>query len=284
MPDSLPPMQVTEAEPAPARAPAASAPPPLPVMAPPAPAVAARIKSNPPPSAADVAPYSEDVDSVPRTQIKAVAVKLAEPVNPLLVTLVDAYSPSTDAYRALRRKLTSSGDPRVIGITSAEPGEGKTVLTLNFALVLRETARGRVLVVEANLRSPSMAKMLGFEPPECFIEQLTRRLDDPRLPWVAAEPMPKLHVMAIDTQVKHEPLLNPVAFASGMDRLKQAGYDYILVDSPPVLGGMDVNVIADAMDGMIFAALPMISKRRRMRKAVEQLEPAPILGVVVLET
>jgi Mrp family chromosome partitioning ATPase len=275
MPDSSPGLQLG-AEPAPA-------PPPLPVVEAPAPPPAARIKSIPPPAPPE-AVYLEDELSVPRTPIKAHAVKLAEPVNPLLVTLLDAYSPSTDAYRALRRKLVAGGDPRVIGITSANPREGKTVLTLNFALALRESARGRVLVVEANLRSPIMAKMLGFDPPECFIEQLRSRLDDPRRPWIAAEPMPKLHVMAIDTRQKHEPLLDPVAFASGMDRLKQAGYDYILVDSPPVLGGMDVNVIADAMDGMIFAALPMISKRRQMRKAVEQLEPAPILGVVVLET
>jgi Mrp family chromosome partitioning ATPase len=89
--------------------------------------------------------------------------------------------------------------------------------------------------------------------------------------------------MAIDTTIKHDPLLNPVAFGTGLERLKQAGYEYIIVDTPPVLGSVDCNVIADSMDGMLFAALAMKSKRREMRKAVEQLEPAPILGVVVLE-
>ena len=119
--------------------------------------------------------------------------------------------------------------------------------------------------------------------PACFIAQLARHVDDPRAPWVVAEPLPKLHVMAMDPDIKHDPLLDPVSFAAGMDRLKQAGYEYIIVDSPPVIGGVDCNVIADAVDAMILTALPLKSMRREMRKAVEQLEPAPILGVVVLD-
>ena len=58
---------------------------------------------------------------------------------------------------------------RVLGITSANPGEGKTVFALNLALTLRESVRSRVLLIEANLRTPIMAKMLGFTIPECFI-------------------------------------------------------------------------------------------------------------------
>jgi Mrp family chromosome partitioning ATPase len=68
-----------------------------------------------------------------------------------------------------------------------------------------------------------------------------------------------------------------------MERLREAGYDHVVVDSPPVLGSVDCNVIADSVDGMIFTAVTMRSKRREMRKAVLQLDPAPILGVVVLD-
>lgn len=221
--------------------------------------------------------------AVPRTQITAHPVKLADPVNPLLVVLTDPYSPRTDAYRTLRRKLAAIPTARVLAVTSAQPGEGKTVFALNLALTLRESARGRVLLIEANLRSPIIAKMLGFSAPECFLAQLSRHAEDPRAPWVVAEPLPKLHVMAIDPQLPHEPLLDAVTFSMGMERIKQAGYDYVIVDSPPVLGSTDCNAISDAVDALILTALPMKSMRRQMRKAVEQLEPAPILGVVVLE-
>ncbi len=239
------------------------------------------------PAAPRVVTYEFDAEgddlSVPRTQIAAHAVKLSDPPNPLLVVLTDPYSPRTDAYRTLRRKLAALPNTRVLGITSANPGEGKTVFALNLALTLRESAKSRVLVVEANLRAPIMAKLLGFETPECFLAQLKRHDEDPRAPWVVAEPLPKLHVMAIDPQLPREPLLDPVAFSTGMERLKQAGYEYVIVDSPPVLGSLDCNVISDAVDAMILTALPMKSLRRDMRKAVEQLEPAPVLGVVVLE-
>jgi len=221
--------------------------------------------------------------SVPRTQISAHAVKLADPLSPLLVVLTDPYSPRADAYRTLRRKLAGTPNARALGITSASPGEGKTVFAANLALTLRESTRSRVLLIEANLRTPIMAKLLGFETPECFIVQLARHAEDPRAPWVVAEPLPKLHVMAIDPATPRDPVLDPVTFSMGMDRLKQAGYEYVIVDSPPVLGSLDCNVISDAVDAMILTALPMKSLRREMRKAVTQLEPAPILGVVVLE-
>ncbi len=205
--------------------------------------------------------------SVPRTQIAAHTVKLADPVNPLLVVLTDPYSPRTDAYRTLRRKLAATPTARVLAVTSAQPGEGKTVFALNLALTLRESGRGRVLVVEANLRAPIMAKMLGFASPECFVAQLSRHAEDQRAPWVVAEPLPKLHVMAIDPEIPHEPLLDPVTFSMGMERLKQAGYEYIIVDSPPVLGSIDCNVISDAVDALILTALPMKSMRRQMRES-----------------
>jgi Mrp family chromosome partitioning ATPase len=267
--------------PAPAVTPPSASPPPVtppPAAAPPA---------TPAPLPGDDAPLParEDGDLVvPRTAVTAHAVKLGEPVTPLLTSYHEPFSAQADAYRALRRKLVASGDPRVIGVTSAHPGEGKTVCALNLALTLRESARSPILVIEANLRSPILAKLLGITPPECFIAQIERHIDEPRAAWHAAELLPRLHVMAIDTSVKRDPMLNPVAFGAGMERLKQAGYEYILVDSPPVLGGVDCNVIADSMDGMLFAALSMKSLRKEMRRAVEQLEPAPILGVVVLET
>ena len=227
-------------------------------------------------------PEGDDL-SVPRTQIAAHTVKLLDPIDPLLVVLTDVYSPRADAYRTLRRKLSTLPATRVLGVTSAEHGEGKTVFAVNLALTLRESARSRVLIVEANLRTPILGKLLGFDTPECFIEQLKRHAEDPRAPWVVAEPLPKLHVMAVDPNATHEPLLDPMSFAAGMERIKQAGYEYVLIDSPPVLGNLDCNVISDAVDAMILTALPMKSHRSKMRKAVTQLEPAPILGVVVLE-
>jgi Mrp family chromosome partitioning ATPase len=284
-----PAMPRARSAPPPAPAPPHESPPPRARSVPPPAVPAARPSSAPPPAPeqapARVAESITELDElgVPRTLVTVEAVSLTDPVNPALVFLAEPYSARSDAYRTMRRKLLSSGNPRVIAVTSAHAGEGKTTFALNLALTLRESARGRVLLVEANHRAPSFHKMLGFLPSHCFLDQLSAHLDDPRLPWVAAEPLAKLHVMAIDPRIKRPPLLDPVAFGTGMDRLKQAGYDYIIVDAPPVLGSIDCNAISDSVDGMIFSSLLMKSKRKEMRKAVEQLEPAPIIGVVVLE-
>jgi Mrp family chromosome partitioning ATPase len=287
-PQPAPQPEAARPSPAPAQPRAAAVPSPAPAprgAAVPSPDQAPRAPS--PDAAPRIVTYEFDPEgddlSVPRTQIAAHAVKLSDPVDPLLVVLTEPYSPRADAYRTLRRKLAANPSARVLGITSANAGEGKTVFAVNLALTLRESARSRVLIIEANLRTPSMGKLLGFDTPGCFLEQLKRHAEDPRAPWVVAEPLPKLHVMAIDPSTPHEPLLDQVTFSTGMESLKQAGYEYIVVDAPPVLGSLDCNVIADSVDAMILTALPMKSLRRQMRKAVEQLEPAPILGVVVLE-
>jgi Mrp family chromosome partitioning ATPase len=238
----------------------------------------------PPEMVIDEGGAPDDAPIAPPTSVNVTVVELGEKIDPHIVLLSDAYSDRADAYRALRRKLASSGNPQVIAITSPDAGEGKTTCALNLALAMRETSRGKVLLIEANGRSPALAKLLGFEPPECFCDQLTQRKEDPRRPWLAVEVMVKLHILAVDPTIKRAPQLDPIAFSNGMERLKRAGYEYILIDTPPVLGSYEVNMIADNVDGVLFTAITMKSKRSHLRKAMEQIMPAPVLGVMVLDS
>ncbi len=250
------------------------------------------ISSEGPPS---VRPYRPPLDSVLkepseeagalRIPIEVVPVTLGENRDPNFVLLSDTYSPRADVYRALRRKLAALPTrPRCIALTSPEPGEGKTTAAVNLALAMREGARGKVLLVEANVRSPALAKALGFEVPSCFGEQIQRHHEDPELGWVVAEPLPGLQILAVDPRIEHPPLLDALAFSAAMDQLKRAGYQAILVDTPSVLGGVDVNMVADAVDGVVLTAIKMKSKKKSLRKAIEQLAPATILGVVVIDS
>ena len=250
----------------------------------PAPITGDRPRSLPPPEMVMDSGAVDDAPIAPPTSITVTQVPLAEKIEPHIVMLSDAYSDRADAYRALRRKLASSANPQVIAVTSPGVGEGKTTCAINLALAMRETSRGKVLLLEANGRDPSIAKVLGFETPACFCEQLIQRKEDPRQPWIAAEVMPKLHVMACDPAIKHAPQLDPIAFGNGMERLKRAGYEYIIIDTPPVLGTFEVNMIADNVDGVLFTAITMRSKRSQLRKAMEQIMPAPVLGVMVLNS
>jgi Mrp family chromosome partitioning ATPase len=221
---------------------------------------------------------------LPQTPLDVRPLKFTEDIDPRLVMIRAPYSRGADAYRALRHRLSSGGDPRIIAVTSAGPGEGKTTCAINLAAVLREGARGRVLLCEANMRAPKVAAMLGFAPPECFGTQLARHRRAPLDPWIAVEQIPPLHVMAVDPYNNQPPLLDPVAFSIAMDRLRMAGYDYVVVDTPPVLGSADVNMITDSVDGVLFTMLARKSSSKRLRQAIDQLGPATVVGSVLLDS
>ncbi|MGK3966448.1 CpsD/CapB family tyrosine-protein kinase [Sorangium sp. So ce1667] len=241
---------------------------------------------------------------------------MPDAVDRNIVMIHAPYSPQADAYRTLRRKLPS-GAGTTIAVTSASPGEGKTSCAINLALALRETVRGKILLVEANIRKPGIAKALRFEPPSCFTEQLQRHANERFAPWVVVEqaaPAPAVapsddhidssdrngpsgsrppdqrlslqtpvHILAVDPRTERPPILDAVAFSSAIESLKRAGYSYIIIDTPPVLGSMDMNVIADSVHGVVMTSLVKRSTRKSIRQAIEQLRPAPILGVVLLD-
>lgn len=238
----------------------------------------------PPPSdrfAGEVTVVQRAVE-LPETPLDVRQTRLPEDLDPQIVMVRDPYSVRADAYRALRHRLSASGDPRIIAVSSPRGGEGKTICAINLALALREGARGRVLLAEANLRAPSIAAILGFVPPECFSIQLARHRRSPLDPWVAVEQVPPLHVMAIDASKHRAPLIDPVAFSIAMDRLRLAGYDYIVVDTPPVLGSADVNMISDSVDGVLLTVWRRKSTGKALKQAVEQLGASTVLGTVFM--
>ena len=227
---------------------------------------------------------TDGLGALPQTALDVHPVRFdASAVSPHLAMLADPYSQRADAYRALRHRLSAAGDPKVIGVTSAVRREGKTTAAINLAASLREGARGRVLLLEANLRAPSIATALGFVPPVCFGEQLIRHRKDPIEPWVAAEPLSPLHVMAVNPTSKLSPLLDPIGFSIAIDRLRMAGYDYIVVDTSPVLDSADVNMIADSVDGLLLVALAKKSDARTVKRAINQIGSMTFLGAILLE-
>ncbi len=228
-------------------------------------------RASPPPGARD------------KTSIAVRPLPAPEVLDKRLIMLNDPYSKRAEAYRTLRRKLAGPGAPRTIAVTSAQAGEGKTTCAVNLALAFRETSNEKVLLIEANLRSPSLAALFGFEPPVCFARQMAKHRDSARASWTVAEQFEPLHVLAVDPASKTSPLLDAVAFANALEQLVEAGYDHIIVDTPPALGGSDVNLVADAVDGVVVVAWVKKSKKSLVKQAIEQLKPATILGVVTLE-
>jgi Mrp family chromosome partitioning ATPase len=251
-------------------------------------------KEAPPELLAELASQSSRSSSVeltvrppepPRTQVWVATHKPPPDPDERLILVREPDSARAASFRVLRHRLQERGDPRVIAVTSAGAKEGKTTCAVNLALALGECGRARVLLIEANFRAPSLAPLFGFMPPECFTAQLARHKAKPLDAWSVVEVYsPSLHVLAVqpDMGLGH-PLLDGPGFSLAIEMLAQAGYDYIVIDTPPVLGAADVNLIEDAADGVVFTAWSRETSARNLRAAVEQLSPAKVLGLTLLD-
>jgi Mrp family chromosome partitioning ATPase len=222
------------------------------------------------------------VPVVPRTQVWVATHRVPEDPDERLILVREPDSARAATFRVMRHRLQERGDPRIIAVTSPDPCEGKTTCAVNLALALGECGRARVLLIEANLRAPTFAPMFGFLPPECFSTQMLRHKEKPLEPWSVVEVFtPSLHVLAVKPDTR-DTMLDGPAFSLAIEMLARAGYDYLVIDTPPVIGAADVNLIEDSADGLLFTAWSRETSARRLRQAVEQLAPAKILGLALV--
>jgi Mrp family chromosome partitioning ATPase len=207
-----------------------------------------------------------------------------EPPDPRLALVIDPDSERSAAFRVLRHHLLEVGRPQVVIVSSPQAGDGKTTTAINLALALAECGRAKTLLVETHVRRPQFTSIFKFVPPWCFAEQLAAHRHQPTMPWSLVDiPQLWLHIAAINPRIAQTQLLDGPAFAIAMERLRQGGYDHIVVDAPPVLGSADVNLMADAADAVVFALRARRSTIRDLRFAIDQLGGTSISGTVLLQ-
>ncbi len=208
--------------------------------------------------------------------------ELTEPYDSRLLLLQAPDSPRAAAFRVLRHKVIHQGNPKTILVTSPSFGEGKTLVAVNLALALAE-AGAKVLLLETNLRSPQFSHVFGFTPPACFANQLVAHRDQPMTAWRLVEVTPSgLHVGAVDPMVEHE-RFDATGFGLAISRFTEADYQHIVIDSPPVLGAAEVNLMQDHCDCILFTGLAGRVNARALRQSTEQLAPANVLGFAMVE-
>lgn len=224
------------------------------------------------------------------------------------VVLWNKRSPSgAAAFRQLRQQLIAGDDPHTILCTSANPGEGKTTLAANLALAYAEIGRARVLLIEGSLRAAALSEVFGFKPPIGFGAQLVRHRSLPDERWVVVQVGTQpLFVMAAEphrcpqcaaplpedarfcgrcgTTVGHvaADTLDAAGFVAAARRLRET-FDYLVIDAPPVLARGGVHEVKDVADAVVLAALKGHSRRRDLRRTVEQISPKTIAAVALLD-
>ncbi len=201
-----------------------------------------------------------------------------------LITQSRPQSQMAESYRALRTSLllTSLGaPPKVILITSALPQEGKTTTSLNCGIVLAQKG-SRVLLMDADLRRPSIHKALGMGPRTGLSNVLTGGATVQQA-TVRSTVLPTLFVLPAGT-----PPPNPaelLASANMGDILAQLReqYDHIVIDTPPALSVTDAVIMSTRADAVVLVIRSGQTTKQALRRARDILARvnAKVAGVLL---
>jgi capsular exopolysaccharide synthesis family protein len=189
-----------------------------------------------------------------------------------------------ESYRALRTSLllTSLGaPPKTILITSALPREGKTTTSINTAIVLAQKGV-RVLLIDADLRRPSIHKTLGMGPRVGLSNVLTGGATLQQA-TMRSPVLPNLYVLPAGT-----PPPNPAELMASVqmnDMLTQLRdqYDHIVVDTPPTLSVTDAVVLSTRADAVVLVIRSAQTTKPALRRARDILAQvnARVSGVLL---
>ena len=192
-------------------------------------------------------------------------------------------SPVSEAFRSLRTNVqyTSVDYPlQTILVTSAEPGEGKTTIAVNLAIVFSQGGR-RVTLVDADLRHPSIHKRLEY-PNRYGLSSLFVNSGDNMDGSVQKTRIENLSVVtAGDIPPNPSELLGSQKMGKILTHLKDFS-DVVLLDSPPVTVVTDATVMVPLVDGVLLVVKPGATRFTSIRRMLEQLRRANanIIGVV----
>jgi receptor protein-tyrosine kinase len=191
-----------------------------------------------------------------------------------------------EAFRKLRTNLqflAVDDPPRVIVVTSSVPSEGKSTTSINIALALAE-AEHNVVLVDGDLRRPRLDKYLGLIGSAGLSTVLASRASLEEV--LQKTRFPGLTVLTSGT-VPPNPseLLGSVAAKKILARLR-ADFDYVVVDSSPLLAVTDASILAADADGVLIVARFGETTRDQLRHAVKHLGDvgAPLQGAILTLT
>lgn len=217
---------------------------------------------------------------------------LGEPVQrhaSLLISNLPTHSSTVEAYRRLRTSVAFAARDhgfRTFLVTSAGRGEGKSVTSANLALSLADLGQ-RVLLLDCDLRLPSLAGLFGLGPNATSLADVVGPRGKLRVGVFRSglvEVAPKLHLFRAAPAAIEYPaeFLESSALDVILDRAREE-YQYIIVDSPPAGLVTDATVLARRMDAVLFVLAHGQTGRRFVKRSIRELEraDATMLGVVL---
>lgn len=204
-------------------------------------------------------------------------------VSPMLWTHHRSKSRYAEAFREIRTHLYfSNRDSKsmAIQVTSSRAGDGKTTVASNLAVCIAQSGK-RVLILDADCRRPRVHKLFGQKNDKGLTSILANGM--PVADAIITCDVPGLSVLMSGPSVLNPAeLLTSPAFAELITKLKQ-DYDYVIVDTPPILAVSDPSVVASRMDGVLLVVRLGKNERVDAERATQVLQGlgGNLLGVIV---
>jgi capsular exopolysaccharide synthesis family protein len=195
---------------------------------------------------------------------------------------LESNQSSAERFRTLRSRLSQIRDTRPLKkilITSSVPAEGKSFIVSNLAQSFVRQADRRVLLIDADLRAPRLHSALGTKPRPGLAEYLTGEADEYQIIQQGEEENLCFIPYGSETADPSE-LLSRERMRKLMEFVSPA-FDWILLDSPPVLPVHDASILADLCDGVLFVVKAGATESAVAEKAVAEFRQKNLLGVVL---
>lgn len=206
--------------------------------------------------------------------------------EPRSIELISHFAPDStfaESYRSLRTALLLSGplaSLKSLIITSPLPNEGKSVTISNLAVSLAQMEK-KVLLVDADLRRPKQHRIFNLKNHDGLSNYLTMGLDLDRM--IKTTLVPSLYL------INSGPVPPNPAELLGSDRMKgllerlKAAFDFILIDTPPILSVTDSQVLGRMVDGLVLVVQADRTPKEALRQSREIIDLLQLktYGVVI---
>jgi capsular exopolysaccharide synthesis family protein len=185
-----------------------------------------------------------------------------------------------EAFRSLRTSLvfsSSNEHARIIGVTSSQPLEGKTTTACNISLALA-LAGSRVLLIDADMRRPALHRAMGLPNVrglshllvgQSRVREVVQRTREPNLFVVTAGPTPPNPSELLGSDRMNQLLAN----------LATGPFEWVVIDTPPVLAVTDAAVLAPKLGGVVFVIGSEMTRRVHAERALDSLRAGRTRGI-----
>ncbi len=199
-----------------------------------------------------------------------------------LVCLTDKESPAAEAFHLLGvrlRHLRRDRPLKTVLITSTIPQEGKSIIAANLACALARRAPQKTLLIEGDLRRPSISQIFGIRAESGLSELLKGASSLSHTIYRIKEA--ELCIMPAGSASGNAlEILQRGALSHVMDQLT-AWFDWIIIDSPPMLPLADTSVWTRMVDGVLLVTRQGVTERRQLKRGLEAIEPRKLIGAML---